>query len=92
MEARMEVRATYTSNGLKYFYLFPLEYIVQILESSEFYALLPSKIIINGLLTTTNIQIIIETLSIVSEEMSKNIRSTIAGKELKSKKGSQSKI
>lgn len=53
---------------------------IEILSSAEFYRLLPQNLIINGLLTATNLQIIIETLIIVSEDMSKKIRITIAGK------------
>jgi hypothetical protein len=44
---------------------------------------LPANNIINGLLTTTNLQIIIETITIVSQDLSKKIRSTIAGKQLR---------
>jgi hypothetical protein len=34
MEGRIDIRSTYASGGIKYYYLYPLEYIIQILESS----------------------------------------------------------
>lgn len=44
---------------------------------------MPKNIIINQLLSTDNIQIIIETLTILSEEMSKKIKSTLASKDVR---------
>lgn len=64
----------------KYYYIYPLELIVEILESEDYYKQLPKNIIINHLLTTENLQIIIETLTIISEEMSKKIKTTLSSK------------
>ncbi len=65
-EPRTDLRSTYASTNIRYFYLFPLEYVIEILERTDFYSMLPQNIIINGLLTATNLDIIIETLAIVS--------------------------
>lgn len=47
------------------------------MNCAEFYNSLPKNIIINHLLTTTNISIIIETLTILSQEMSKLVKTTL---------------
>jgi len=70
---------------MRYFYIYPLETVVELLESEQFYKEVPKHVIVNNLLTVTNVQIIIETLSIVSEEMSKKIKITLAGKDGKKK-------
>lgn len=44
---------------MKYYYIYPLEYLIEILQSAEYYSYLPTNIIINGLLTATNLDIII---------------------------------
>ena len=51
--------------------------LIEILNSNKFYNNLPKNIIVNGLLTTTNIKIIEETLNLISEEMSKLIENTL---------------
>jgi hypothetical protein len=56
--------------------------VVSSLESAQFYNGVPKHVIVNNLLTATNIEVITETLRIVSEEMSKKIKVTLAGMQI----------
>ena len=71
---------------MKYTYVYPVGTIISILHSEEFYKMLPKNLMVNTLLTTTNINIIIETVKVVAVEFSKKIKSTVLSRINKDKK------
>ena len=66
-------------------WLYPLGLVLRLLDSQQYYRQLPKGIIVNQLYTHTNLAIIKEALTIVSEELSKKVKTTVAGKSLSSK-------